>query len=156
MFQFIRTVLIGVLVSITNVGHAVELNLKEPNTLEGYLMSGFASKHFGTDKKYNEQNHGLGYMTLDGLFGGAYKNSLGKNSIYFGKEFQSDPYKLGPVELRALFDLGGATGYGRPITPLAMPGVGISYDDYMLALGLVPPIKNVTPGTLALQLRKKF
>lgn len=124
--------------------------------LEGYILSGFLSKHFGTKEKYNEQNHGLGYMTLDGLFGGAYKNSLGKTSVYGGKEFQSDPYKLGPVELKALFDLGAVTGYKKPITPVAMPGLGVSFNDYMLALGLIPPIKDVTPATLSLQLRKKF
>ena len=155
MFQFIRMVLTGVLASLAITGHTMDITPKE-KALEGYLLSGFKSKHFGTDKKYNEENAGLGYMTLDGLFGGGYKNSLGKTSIYAGKELQSDPLKLGPVELKALLSLGGVTGYGRPITPMAVPGVGLTLGDFMLALSGIPAIKGQTPATLALQLRKKF
>jgi hypothetical protein len=129
----------------------VDLKFENPH---GYLLSGFASKHFGGDK-FNESNDGLGYMTPDKWMVGAYKNSIGKTSAYIAKELQSQGYKIGPMEVKGLLALGLATGYGNPVTPVLMPGL-LAGEDNQVALGFVPPIKGVTPATLALQLRKKF
>lgn len=123
--------------------------------IAGQLMTGFMSKHMGPGN-YNEDNSGIGYRSDDGYMVGAYKNSLNKPSAYLAKEFTTDPYKLGPLGLQLGAVLGGATGYGRPVTPVVMPEILGSMDGSTLALGLVPPVKGVTPATLALQLRKKF
>lgn len=130
------------------------LEFKDPAL--GYMTTGFLSKHIGTDQKFNEQNSGLGYASPDGYLLGAYMNSLDKPSVYAAKEWKTDPYKAGPVALQAGLLGGAVTGYGKPLTPLLMPELLGSYGDHMMALGLVPPVKNVTPAVLALQYRKKF
>lgn len=120
----------------------------------GWLMSGFLSKHVNPDKEYNEQNHGIGYKTNDGYLAGIYRNSLNKNSVYAGKEFQTDP--LIGDKLRLAIVLGLVSGYNKPVQPLALPEVLYGNKEHELALGIVPPIKNVTPMTMALQYRKRF
>lgn len=120
----------------------------------GELLSGFMSKHVGADRDYNETNMGLGYRHPSGWMGGAYQNSLGKPSVYFGKEFQTDVI---PNKLAAGLMLGGVTGYGRPINPLALPELIYKMDDGRSIAGtFVPPVKGVTPATFAVQMRKRF
>lgn len=120
----------------------------------GELLSGFLSKHIGADRQYNEQNSGLGYRSPEGWMIGGYKNSLNRPSFYAGKEFQTD---IIPNKLAAALMVGGVTGYDRPINPLALPALVYQMDkDRALAAALVPPVKGVTPATLALQLRRKF
>lgn len=120
----------------------------------GWLMSGFLSKHINPDKDFNENNYGIGYKTNDGWLGGYYKNSLNKDSLYAGKEFQTDPI-IGD-KLRLAMVLGLVSGYNKPIQPLALPEILYGNKEHELSLGVVPPIKNVTPMTMALQYRKRF
>lgn len=120
------------------------------------VTTGFLSKHIGADRDYNENNTGLGYVTPDGLMFGAYLNSLRKPSIYAAKEWKTDPYSVGPLQIRGGLLGGAVTGYEKPIQPLLMPEVLGAIGDHAIALGLVPPIKNVTPAVLALQYRKRF
>lgn len=131
------------------------LEFKDPAVFDGYT-SGFLSKHLGTSRKYNETNGGLGLTTKDGYLLGAYMNSLNKPSMYAAKEWKTDPYQLGPVGLQAGLLGGVVTGYPKPLLPLLMPEVLASMGDHSLALGLVPPMKNVAPAVMALQYRKKF
>lgn len=121
-----------------------------------YMTTGFLSKHLGTDQKFNENNQGIGYVSPENLMIGAYINSLGKPSAYAAKKWETDPYRMGPADLRAGLIGGAVTGYGKPITPMLMPEVSATFGERQLGLGFVPPIKGVTPAVLALQLRKKF
>lgn len=120
----------------------------------GWITSGFLSKHINPDKKYNENNYGIGYKSNDGWLAGYYRNSLDKDSLYAGKEFQSDP--ILNDKLRLAIVLGMVSGYQKPMTPMALPEILYGNKEHELALGLIPPIKNVTPGTAALQYRKRF
>lgn len=146
MFHILRALLL----SLTLLGS----NAMADEDKRGWLMSGFLSKHLNPDKEYNEENHGIGYKTHDGYLAGIYRNSLDKNSVYAGKEFQSDPVLND--KLRLAIVLGLVSGYNKPVTPLALPEVLYGNKEHELALGFVPPIKKVTPGTLALQYRKRF
>lgn len=120
----------------------------------GELLSGFMSKHLGTNQRFNETNSGLGYRSPEGWMVGGYQNSLNRPSFYAGREFQADVI---PNKLAAALMVGGVTGYGRPINPLALPALIYKMDqDRALAATMVPAIKGVTPATVALQLRKKF
>ena len=120
----------------------------------GELLSGFLSKHIGSNQQFNEQNSGLGYRSPEGWMIGGYKNSLNRPSFYAGKEFQAD---IIPNKLAAALMVGGVTGYDRPINPLALPALVYQMDqDRALAAAFVPPVKGVTPATIALQMRKKF
>ena len=121
-----------------------------------YISSGFLSKHLGTDKDYNENNTGIGYITPENILMGAYINSLKKPSAYVAKKFETDPYMMGPVAIRGGLLGGAVTGYNKSLLPLLMPEVSATLGDYQGALGLVPPVKDVAPAVLALQLRKKF
>jgi len=123
------------------------------NDNRGQLMSGFVSKHAGSTP-YNENNYGIGYRSPDGWMGGVYRNSLNKPSAYFGKEFTHD---LLPNRLAAGLMVGGVTGYGRPVNPLLLPELIYKMDkERAIAMGLIPPVKGVTPATIALQLRRRF
>lgn len=136
-------------------GVLMPLEFKDPQWLD-QVTTGFLSKHIGTDQQFNEQNTGLGATTRDGLMFGAYQNSLNKPSFYAAKEWKTDPYRMGPIGVQAGLLGGAVTGYGKPITPLLMPELIGLLGEHALALGFVPPVKNVTPATLALQYRKKF
>lgn len=117
----------------------------------GEVLSGFVSKHFG-GRPMNENNAGLGYRHPSGWMGGAYVNSLGKPSAYFGKEFTTPLTN----NLAAGLVLGGVTGYGKPVNALALPELIYQLDkERAIAAGLIPPV-NGMPTTLAVQLRKKF
>ena len=83
-------------------------------------------------------------------------NSLNKPAMYLVRELESRGIQVGPAEMKAILSLGGVTGYGKPITPVLMPGISAGFGDSTLALGAVPPIKGVTPLTLALQMRQRF
>jgi hypothetical protein len=120
----------------------------------GWLMSGFLSKHINADKDFNENNYGLGYKTNDGYLAGVYRNSLDKNSVYAGKEFQTDP--LIGDKLKLAIVLGLVSGYNKNIMPMALPEILYGDKQNETALGFVPPIKGVTPATFALQFRKRF
>jgi hypothetical protein len=132
----------------------MDLSFVDPS--HGELLSGMVSKHIGADRQYNESNSGIGYKTPNGLLLGYYLNSLGKPSVYLAKEMTTDPMNVGPVAFRGGLLGGGVTGYGKPVMPLLMPEVTGTVGDTTAALGMVPPVKGVTPLTLALQLRKKF
>lgn len=121
---------------------------------KGWITSGFLSKHLGTDQKFNENNAGMGYKSEDGWLGGYYRNSLDKDSFYGGKEFQTDP--LIGDKLRLAIVLGLVSGYNKNVMPMALPEILYGDKQNETALGLVPPIKGVTPATLALQFRKRF
>lgn len=122
---------------------------------DAQITSGFLSHHVGGGN-YNENNVGLGYRFPSGVLLGAYLNSLNKPSAYVAKEWLTDPYRLGPVALRGGALAGLATGYEKPLTPLAMLEALATIDEHTLALGLIPPVKNVTPPVLAFQYRRKF
>lgn len=134
----------------------MELKYEDPPLLDGYLTTGFLSKHLGAKRDYNETNTGLGYATKGGLLLGGYENSFNRPSFYMAKEWKTDPYRIGPIGLQ-LGLLGGAvTGYRRPISPLLMPEVIGSMGAHQMALGLVPPAGDVNVPVLALQYRKRF
>jgi len=120
----------------------------------GWLTSGFLSKHIGTDRKFNENNYGLGYKSNDGYLGGIYKNSLGKTSLYGGKEFSTDP--VTDANIRLAIVLGLVSGYNKSVIPMALPEILMGNKEHEVALGFVPRIKDTTPGTFALQYRKRF
>jgi hypothetical protein len=128
------------------------MDLKFENPGLGQLLSGFRSKHFGTDEKYNENNTGIGYMNNDGYLAGMYKNSLGKTSLYGGKEFRTN---LIDQLIDVGLILGLVSGYGG-IKPMALPEIMLKNGNSEYALGAIPPIGNLIPATLALQYRRKF
>lgn len=124
------------------------------NDKKGEMLSGFLSKHIGADQKFNENNMGLGYRSPEGWMLGAYQNSINRPSVYFGREFQTD---LIPNRLAAGLMLGGVTGYGKPVNALALPELIYKMDDGRSIAGtFVPPVKGVTPATIALQMRRSF
>lgn len=116
----------------------------------GEITSGFISKHFG-GPPMNENNFGLGYVSPQGWMAGAYRNSLNKPSLYAGREFTRNLF--GNVDGGVV--LGGATGYGRPVTPLVLPELIYRNGDRRFAATVVPPVGGA-PATLALQVRKSF
>jgi hypothetical protein len=122
----------------------------------GELMSGFVSKHINPDHQYNENNVGIGYLGPGGWMGGAYKNSLNKTSVYAGREALRDLFGDRNNGLRGGVVVGAVTGYGKPLTPMVLPELVYRMGDQSIAGTFVPPVRGMTPATVALQLRRKF
>ena len=120
--------------------------------MDGLLMGPMASYHFDRNAGYNEVHPALGYMTPDGWAAGVYKNSLGKNSVYAGKEFR---YPLLPW-LDANLQAGVVTGYDKPLLPALMPGLIGKFGNHEMNLMLMPPSEKTGKGGLALQYRRKL
>lgn len=128
------------------------------NQQRGEMTTGFLSKHIGGGE-FNERNSGLGYVSPGGWMAGGYRNSINKPSFYAGKEMLANLFggEGSDHRLDAGVVLGGATGYGRPITPMILPEMVYRMPQgRSLAATFVPPIKGQTPATFALQMRKKF
>lgn len=126
-----------------------------------YLTTGFLSKHLSDEGAppggWNESNSGLGLKTPGGILGGIYRNSLGRTSVYGGKEWATDKMRLGPLELQAALTAGLITGYPqKPVMPFAMPGILATLGDHQLATGFVPGIRGASVPTIALQYRRSF
>lgn len=123
----------------------------------GEIMTGFRSKHMGGGN-YDETNSGLGYRSPEGWMVGGYRNSIGKPSLYAGREFVGNLFNEGGEHrLDGGVMVGGVTGYGRPITPAVLPQLIYRMPEgRSLAATVVPPIRGVAPATLAVQMRKSF
>lgn len=119
----------------------------------GLLLGPMASYHFDRDASLNEAHPAIGYVAPSGWGGGVYKNSLGKTSVYAGKEFR---WPLNGL-LDAGLQVGGVTGYPMaPIVPAILPGLIGKLGDHELSLMLMPPAGKHTSGGVVLQYRKKL
>ncbi len=120
-------------------------------------LSGFVSNHIGRPGVYNEQNEGRGYRDENGFAVGSYRNSLGKNSVYVGKELRKGlaSGRFGNLDIG--LSAGLVTGYPQaPVVPMVQPQLVWHGKDAELALGLVPPVKGMTPPVITTQFRRKF
>lgn len=138
---------------------------KEPSKLT--LVLAGASHHFGQHefwdngqlRPFNEFNPGLGLeYKLSKHFhasAGTYKNSIYRQSFYAGIGIETD----GSKPLGAGIELGGITGYAElPVIPSAIPYLRFGSQDGRVNFKLlgIPPIKNLTPAVLGLQMRVKI
>jgi hypothetical protein len=119
------------------------------------------SKHYADSSKYNEQNFGLGleyHVNEDwSLVGGAYKNSLSKESHYLGAAYTplhvTDSIKVGIVA--GVID-GYKFNHGGP-APLLAGTIMVKLTDRVgFNLIFTPTVKNTNQGAVALQLKLKF
>ena len=127
----------------------------------GMVTTGFASKHFGAHgQKLNENNSGIGYVSPKGLTVGVFRNSLDRTSVYAGVEYKA------PISQRvdAGVVAGIISGYPDPDTkknrlrPFLLPELLLTSEDKknVLAITIVPPVKPVKAGALAIQYRRSF
>ena len=131
-----------------------------PSSLYDILLNGDyflnvngASKHLGTDVKYNENNPGLGIMALkDGKFltAGGYKNSFSDPSFYVGggikKRYGSKDFYIEPGMLAGI-----VTGYEDKLTPMVLPMLTTGTRDFgALNLMYAPKVKDKNPATIML------
>ena len=118
-----------------------------------YLNVNGASKHLGTNDKFNENNPGLGILAeKDGKFltAGGYKNSFSDPSFYVGgglkKRYGNKHAYIEPGILAGL-----VTGYEDPLTPMVLPMITAGlYDFGALNLMYAPEVKDKNPATLML------
>lgn len=114
------------------------------------------SHHFGKYRhEFNNLNPGIGAQyKISRLFhvgAGVYHNSLEKTAVYGVVGIETDggkPYGAG-------LEIGAVTGYANPVTPAALPYVRLGRKDGKMnaKIDFMPPLKNVTPAVVALQLR---
>jgi len=116
------------------------------------LLGPMASYHFDRKAGFNERHPGLGLLSPEGWAFGAYKNSLGKTSVYGGKEFKR---RILPG-LDAGLQAGLVSGYpAAPVLPALIPQLIADLPmDQKLALMFMPPMGKFGDGGFALQYRK--
>ncbi len=121
-------------------------------------LGGF-SRHFASNKGYNENNLGLGleYRTSDEIayMAGAYYNSVRKTTSYAAVNWQ--PWQLGPVKLGAALGVmngypslanGGSFFAALPMATVEGRHVGINF-------GVVPSMGKVD-GAVILQFKLRL
>lgn len=121
------------------------------------VLSGFVSKHLtdnylnkATGQGYNENNYGIGYRSETGYTIGIYKNSIRKDSVYVGREFQWQV--AGPVHVGLM--VGAVSGY-QNVMPIVLPELILKNKIGELAMTIIPNVTHVD-AAVALQLRIRF
>lgn len=123
----------------------------ESVSLAPAVFSGFVSSHIKPKRDYNEDNYGIGARAREGWFLGYYRNSVDRDSLYAGREWQ---WKLaGPLHVGLL--AGAVTGYRHSVAPYLIPELVLAGRRMELALVAVPPMAGVSP-VIAAQLRLPF
>lgn len=118
--------------------------------LKPAVVSGFLSRHIGTAEQFNESNHGIGYRFGDSdVIVGYFRNSLDRDSLYAAYEARWQLW--GPLQVGVAAGL--ATGYKYAVTPVLTPELVLQVRGVELALAYIPEIHNVTPTTIATQVR---
>jgi len=100
---------------------------------------------------YEAFTPGLGLMCLEGDFllgAGAYRNSLGRSSIYGAGGWR--PINAGPVRVGAV--LGLVTGYMYDVVPLG--GILVSYEN--IHFTIIPEVEGKTPTTIGISFTVPF
>lgn len=121
-------------------------------------LGGF-SRHFETDKGYNENNLGLGleYRTSAEIayMAGAYYNSVHKTTSYAAVNWQ--PWHLGPVKLGAA--LGVMNGYPSMANGgsffAALPLASVEGRHFGINLGVIPSMGKVD-GAVIVQFKLRL
>lgn len=116
------------------------------------VVSGFESWHSHNRDDLNPHNAGIGLRLPDGYTVGAYHNSIRRESVYAGREWQWRLVGDDRFHLNVGGVLGAVTGYKGGVHPLAVAEVVVVTGRLETAVVFVPrTTKN--PITLALQLR---
>lgn len=119
------------------------------------VLSGFVSKHLSGEymdkaRGYNEDNYGVGFRSETGYTIGIYKNSIHKDSVYIGREFQWKLY--GPLHAGVV--VGAVSGYGD-VMPILLPELIIKTKIVEVGMTIIPRVPHVD-AAIALQLRLRF
>lgn len=125
-------------------------NIPAPLNLQSAVLSGFASHHLGTNRDYNEDNHGIGYrFGSSGVMTGYYRNSVRRDSFYAAHESQwavADNFRVGLIA-------GAVTGYRYSVIPFVLPEAIARVGTLELALTYAPHVPGLVPALVAVQAR---
>lgn len=128
---------------------------------ETWFVGTLASYHYNTDKKYNQQNWGVGIeQGLTEHFrivAGGYRNSNRRDSMYFGAAWA--PIQIyGPVRLgvAAMYVGGYETSKDTEVLKGAFPFLTVEFKDWGINVPVIPPISSSSPGLIALQVKYRF
>ncbi len=130
---------------------AAQAEFLERIDLRPAVASGFASHHLNTNRKFNEDNTGIGYRfgRADVLVG-YYRNSHNKDSFYAAYEAQWQVVK----HLRVGVLAGAVSGYGHTaLRPLVLPEVVGEYRGVELAVTYAPNTPQNPVAVVAAQAR---
>jgi len=147
------------LASAATTEPAKEMEFASAYKPQTWVNLGGFSRHFASNKGYNENNLGLGleYRTSPELsyMAGAYYNSVRKTTSYAAVNWQ--PWQLGPVKLGAA--LGVMNGYPSLANGgsffAALPMATIEGRHFGINLGVVPSIGKVD-GAVILQFKLRL
>lgn len=118
----------------------------------------------GQVERYNGANYGLGvrYAVMENVqvFGGFYRNSYDKTSVYLGTNLKLDYFPVAGWRVSPGVKLGVASGYkGTPedevlmgaVVPMVLPNVEVGHDGKFVNLAVLPPIGKGRDGVMMIQ-----
>jgi tetrahydromethanopterin S-methyltransferase subunit E len=126
---------------------------------ETWITVTTASLHYGTDKKYEQQNWGIGIeqgmSETVRVVGGMYRNSNRRDSIYFGLSWH--PWRLWNLRLGlgAMFVGGYETAKSPELVKAAFPVITYEAKSWGINVPIIPAV-NSQPGAVGLQLKFKW
>ena len=139
----------------------VVLVLSTAANAETWYVSTLASYHYNTEKKYEQQNYGVGIehrLTEHfGIVAGGYRNSNRRDSLYLGVAWA--PIQLyGPLRLgvAGMVVSGYETAKNTELLKAAFPFYSVEYKGYGINIPIIPPVSGTTPGVVGLQVKVRF
>lgn len=132
---------------------------REARAGEAWLVGTVASYHIGTEKKYEQQNWGLGIeqrMTETfAVTGGMYRNSNRRDSLYVGVAWMPIRYGWVSAGAAALLVSGYETAKNPELVKAVLPVVSVERKGYGINVPFVPKTKD-NSGAIGLQLKVRF
>lgn len=130
-----------------------------PAFAETWMVGTVASYHYGTDKKYEQQNWGVGIEQDIArnlrIAGGMYRNSNRRDSIYFGLSWAPAHFGNWHLGLAALFIGGYETTKQPELVKAAFPVVSYESKGWGINIPIIPAV-NDNPGAVGIQLKVRW
>jgi hypothetical protein len=130
----------------------VILGLLSPAMAETVVGLHIGTKHFDTDKQWNDVNPGVYAKFNNGFTAGVFKNSESKTAYYLGTTVS----KSVSQQLEFSATMGVMRGYSQGTMLFVLPSVAYKFDDYALRLGYVPKINKQGASGLHLMFEQRF
>lgn len=123
------------------------------------MVATVASHHYGTDKKYEQGNYGIGLehdIAKDWrAISGMYRNSNRRDSIYFGVSWTGYRYRGFGVGVAAMMVGGYETPKNQELVKAAFPFLSYEAKGWGVNVPIIPATGS-TPGVIGLQIKVKF
>lgn len=130
----------------------VLLSFLAPAMAETVIGLHIGTKHFDTDKQWNDFNPGAYVKFSNGVTAGVFKNSESNKSYYVG----TTASKQMTQQIEVSATIGVMHGYSQGTIPFVLPSVAYKFNDYALRFGYVPKVNKQGAAGLHMMIEQQF